>query len=324
VLARLRQWREATLVVAILLFGAFAALTHGSFLTLGNLENVAVQSSMILLVGFGMTVVIIAGGIDLSVGSTAAVVGVTTVWLLQEGGLAALPAFALAIALGALVGLVNGAAVVWLRVPGIIVTLGAMTALRGVAFLLAGGYAVRSTDPSLAFIAQGSVVGIPLPILIVLAAVALVHLLLGHTTFGREFYAVGGNSQAARLAGLNIRLITLAAYVICATLAAVAGLIAASRTQAGSPIIGIGWELEAVAIVVLGGANLFGGAGRVLGTLLAGLLLGMIKNWISLQAISSAIEGIVTGTLLIVIVAFGVRQRGAGAALRTLLRGTAG
>jgi ribose/xylose/arabinose/galactoside ABC-type transport system permease subunit len=210
------------------------------------------------------------------------------------------------ILLGALIGLVNGLIITELAVPAIIATLGSMTALRGVAFLIAGGFSVRSDDRTLAYLANGEVAGVPVPSLAVAATFAIVYWLLAHTPLGRAFHAVGGNPQAARVAGADVRGTTIAAYAICATLAAAAGLIAASRTASGSPLAGLGWELQAVTIVILGGASLFGGSGRALGTLLAGLLIGMTNNWISLQGASS-VQNIVTGVLLIAIVALSER-----------------
>ena len=308
-LLRFPIWRQregiliAAIVVAAIVFG----LTNETFLQVANLKNIVVQSSMILLVGFGMTVVIISGGIDLSVGSVAAVAGVTTVWLLENGVLPPSVALLAGVGLGAFIGLANGLVVTQLGVPGIITTLGTMTLLRGIAFLIAGGFSVRSEDSQLAFVANGDIAGVPMPIIIVLMVFVLVHWLMAYTSPGRAFYAVGGNLQAARLAGMNVRGTVVVSYVAAATLAAVAGLIAASRTASGSPIAGTGWELQAVMIVILGGASLFGGSGRVVGTLLAGLLIGMINNWISLQGIS-AVQNIVTGTLLIVIVAMSERR----------------
>jgi ribose transport system permease protein len=288
--------------------GVVFALTSPYFLTVTNLSNIAVQSSMILLIAFGMTVVIITGGIDLSVGSAAAVVAVCTVWLIAHGSVAAPLAIVIGVGAGALIGATNGVIISKLRVPDFIATLAMLTGLRGVAFLIAGGFAIRSTDPQLAFVANGQIGPIPVPILAVAVAFVAVHVMLAHTTFGRALYAVGGNRHAARLAGLSITRPKIGAYVIAGTLTAIAGIIGASRTAAGSPILGTGWELQAIAIVILGGTNLFGGAGGVTGTLLAGLLLGMTNNWMSLTGLSWWLQGVVVGTLLILVVALNQRQ----------------
>jgi len=300
--------RETILLGSVVATGVVFALTSPFFLTVTNLSNIAVQSSMILLIAFGMTVVIIAGGIDLSVGSAAAVVAVCTVWLIAHGSMAAPLAILIGLGTGALIGATNGIIISKLRVPDFIATLAMLTGLRGVAFLIAGGFAIRSTDPQLAFVANGRIGPIPVPILAVAVAFVAVHLMLANTTFGRALYAVGGNRHAARLAGLNITRPKVGAYMIAGTLTAVAGIIGASRTAAGSPILGTGWELQAIAIVILGGTNLFGGAGGVTGTLLAGLLLGMTNNWMSLTGLSWWLQGVVVGTLLILVVALNQRQ----------------
>jgi ribose transport system permease protein len=312
--------RELVLAFAILVAGAVFGLTNDTFLQLDNLRNIVVQSSMILTVGLGMFVVIVAGGIDLSVGAVAAVTGVVAVWLLEQGTTPPVLVLLVGILLGTFIGLANGLIITQLAVPGIITTLGSMTALRGVAFLIAGGFSVRSEDRTLAYLANGQLAGVPVPIVAVGAVFVVVHWLLAHTPLGRAFPAVGGNLQAARVAGIDVRATIVSAYAISATLAATAGLIAASRTASGSPLAGLGWELQAVAIVILGGASLFGGSGRALGTLLAGLLIGMTNNWISLQGASAA-QNIVTGVLLITIVALSERQLGdSGTLLARLLK----
>lgn len=307
-LLQFMRGRQGILLVCILAAGVIFSMTNETFLTTRNLFNIGVQSSMILLVAFGMTVVIISGGIDLSVGSMAALAGVSTVWFITNTGLPTPLAMLAGLGVGGLVGVFHGLIIVQLGVPSLIATLATLTALRGVAFLVSGGYTIRATDPQLRFLANGSVGPIPLPILITAIGLVLIHVMLAHTILGRSFYAIGGNRQAARLAGINVRAVSIAAYVVCAVLAAAAGLIAASRTASGSPIIGSGWELQAVGIVILGGANLFGGSGGVMGTVLAGLFLSMINNWMSLEGFGTTLQGLVFGALLILIVA--INQRG--------------
>jgi ribose/xylose/arabinose/galactoside ABC-type transport system permease subunit len=304
--------REIVLAAAIVVAIAIFALVSPSFLSPANIANVGIQSSMILVVAVGMTVVIIAGGIDLSVGSLAGFVSMLAVWLIVAANVPAGLALTAAVISGSLVGALHGAAVAFLGVPGIIVTLGSMTALRGLTSLFANGAAIQSDSPALSFLAWGDFAGFPFPIVIV-GAIALVgHALLEHTRLGRNLFAVGGNAQAARAAGISIHGVVVASYAISGFAAALAGLIAASRSAAGSPIIGTGWELEAIAVVVLGGANLFGGSGRIAGTVLAGFLLAIIENGVSLLAITSWVEGVLIGSLLIGVVALNALS-GAGA-----------
>jgi ribose/xylose/arabinose/galactoside ABC-type transport system permease subunit len=304
--------REIALAGAIAIAVIILAAISPSFLTPANIANIGIQSSMILIVSIGMTILIIGGGIDLSVGSLAAFVGMIAVWLMVGGDLPAVPALAVGLIAGVIVGLLHGVLVVFFRVPGIIVTLGSMTALRGVTSLFANGAAIQTDSAELAFLAWGYVAGIPCPIIVVIVSAAAAHALLQHSRVGRGLYAVGGNAQAARAAGIPVATIVIVGYAISALAAALAGLVAASRAAAGSPIIGTGWELKAIAVVVLGGTNLFGGSGRILGTLLAGLLLAIIENGASLLAVTSWVEGFLVGLLLIAVVATNAIGKSAG------------
>jgi ribose/xylose/arabinose/galactoside ABC-type transport system permease subunit len=318
--------RELALLGIVVAVGAVFAATNATFLTTGNLENVAVQSSMLTLIALGMTVVILAGGIDLSVGSTAAVTGVVAAGLSASHGWSPVAASAAGILAGVAIGGVNGALVTLLRVPDFIATLGTLTALRGLAFVLAGGFAIRAEDPGLTWLARAEPAGVPLPILATLAVYAVLALVLSQTPAGRAFYAVGGGRATARLEGLRVGRTTCLAYMVCALLAAVAGLVLAARNAAGSPQAAAGWELQAVAIVILGGSNLFGGRGGVTGTLLAGLLIGMINNWLSLQGYESWLGNVVLGVLLVAVVALNERdrRRRARAAAMARLHGVSG
>jgi ribose/xylose/arabinose/galactoside ABC-type transport system permease subunit len=304
-----RGQRDVALLGVVVLAGAVFAATNDIFLTGGNLRNIGVQSSMILLVALGMTVVIIAGGIDLSVGSCAALVSVTAVGLSADHGVAPALAVVAGLAVGLAVGLLNGAMVSLVRIPDFIATLGTLTALRGLAFIASGGFAIRSTDPRLSWFGSGEIAGLPAPVVLTVVAFVLVGLMLRTTTLGRAFFAVGGNRETARLAGLNVGRTTAAAYVACALFAALAGLVLTGRTGSGSPQAASGWELQAVAIAILGGTNLFGGRGGVVGTLLAGLFIGMLNNWLSLQGYESWIGDVLLGSLLIAVIALNERER---------------
>ena len=300
--------REALMLGFVLAAGLVFALTNPTFLTVQNVRNIGVQSSMTILVALGMTIVIVSGGIDLSVGAVAAVASVVSVWLITNHVTAVLAALGAAVVATAALGLVNGLAIAYLRIPDFIATLAMMTSLRGAAYLISGGFTIRANDPQLGELANGSIGPFPLPVLIVVAAFALSHGLLRHTPLGRWLYAVGSGRDTARLAGLPVARIAIIAYVASGLLAGVAGLIAAARTQAGSPIIGTGWELQAITIVILGGTNLFGGSGSVTGTLLAGLLIGELNNWVSLQAYPDWAQGLVQGLILIAAVALSQRH----------------
>jgi ribose/xylose/arabinose/galactoside ABC-type transport system permease subunit len=304
--------RERVLAITIVLVVIAFAVMSPDFLTLANAENVGAQSSMILIVGIGMTLVIIGGQIDLSVGSLASLVGMATVWLLVNGSIPALICLALGLVVGLAVGLLQGCVVVVLNVPGIIVTLASLTALRGLCSLFANGAAIQSADATLAAVAWGRLASVPIPIVLVIIVAVCAHLFLTYSAPGRALYAIGGNSHAARLSGINVSGVIIMAYTLSGFTAAIAGLIAASRTAAGSPIVGVGWELKAVAVAILGGANLFGGSGGIVGTILAGILVAVIENGLSLLNVSSWAESCLVGGLLIAVVGMNALRREKG------------
>jgi len=296
------------LIVAMVILSIIFSLTAEEFLTPLNLGNIFTQSIPIMIIAFGMTVIIISGGIDLSVGAIVSVVGVSTVWLLESADMPAGIAMLIGLGVGGLVGLINGTVVTFLRVPDFVATLAMMSTARGMAYVISNGFAIRSTDPTLAFLYNGSVEGLRFPIIVAALAFIVVYILLGHTALGRAFYAIGGNRDAAQLAGLKVRRLVILAYMIGALLTALSALLTTSRNAAGSPTIGSGWELQAIAIVIVGGANLFGGEGSVVGTLLACLMIGMINNWMSLMGLTWWLDGLLQGSLLIFVVAVGYRS----------------
>lgn len=289
---------------ALLLTGVFYSLTNETFFTSVNLGQIALQASPVMLVALGMTVVIISGGIDLSVGAAAGFSSVVAVWLITNHVLPVPLAALAAVAAGASIGLLNGALVIGLRIPDFIATLATMTSLQGLSYVVSGGFTIRANNADLGlFAAQIGDTPFSVPIVIMIATTVLIFVILAHTPIGRNWYAVGGGRDVARLAGMQVGPVSISAYVACGVCAAIAGLIEAARTQAGSPVIGTGWELQAITIVVLGGANLFGGTGGPLGTILAGLLLASLDNWIALQAFPDWVGLLVRGATLIVVVA---------------------
>lgn len=300
--------RELILFLSLVLLVLVFSLTNETFLTAVNLWNILAQSTPILIISFGMTVVIISAGIDLSVGSVASLTGVIFVWMLLQFSTPVLVGLVTTLAAGALIGIANGLVVSRLGVPDFIATLAMFSVARGAAFLLSGGFTIRSDAPLLTYFYNGSLGPVPVPVVIMVLVFAIVYTMLRHTPLGRSFYAIGGNRKTARLAGFNVQRVTIFAYLIVGLLTALSGIITSSRMAAGSPTIGIGWELEAVAIVILGGTNLFGGEGSLIGTLLAGLLIGMINNWMSLTGLAWWMQGFVVGSILILVVALNQRQ----------------
>jgi len=294
----------------LLLVTALGLLTD-RFLTPENLGDVARRVSVINVIAVGMTFVILTGGIDLSVGSTTALAGVTGTWALTHG--VPVP---VAVALGALTGgacgLVNGLLVGVLRLPPFVATLGTMGALRGLALYLTDGRTITEGVPrALGRLSDGRFLGVPAPVWVLLPLALLAHFALTRTRFGRYCYAQGGNPQAAFLAGLPTGFVLTAVYVLCGACAGLAGMIDAARILTGNPAAGGEYELRVIAAVVLGGAALTGGEGTVAGATIGALLMAVLENGCNLLGISPFIQRIVIGTLIVAVVALDVlRQRG--------------
>jgi ribose transport system permease protein len=281
-------------------------MRYAQFLTENNLTNVLRQNSMLGLVALGMTFVILTGGIDLSVGSLLAVAGVIAAKLAGQGIFVALAA---AVAVTALLGLVNGVVIAKARIQPFIVTLAMMIAARGLALIATGEESVSVGRLSQGFTGLGrgkldlGLFAVPVPVLVLIAAYIVGWLVLSHTRFGRHVYSIGDNEEAARLMGLNVGRVTMSVYALSGALAGLAGVILASRLGAGQPVAGQGSELEAIAAVVVGGTLLTGGQGSVVFTLVGVLLLGVIFNIFNLEgSISPWWQQVLRGLILLAVV----------------------
>lgn len=301
--------------------------TRGLFLDLYNQQNLAARAGALGVFAIGETFVIITGGIDLSVGSLIAFTGVLLGKLMsspafnaREGfGLPMYPAIALALTAAALIGAFHGFLVSRLRMPPFVATLGTMLALRSLALIISGQVAIPIPSDDFAQIYDAAPLGVPLPLVMLIIVGAAASVLLRLTRLGRYVYAVGGNEQAARLSGVNVRGTKMFAYVASAFLAGVAGIIYASAVQQGHPSSAIGYELSAIAAAVIGGASLMGGLGTVLGTVVGAAILTTILNVLQLlmplvfrsKISPSLLEGAIVGGLVILAVALNLlRQRG--------------
>ena len=298
--AELLQRNGALLVLVLVTI--VASVSFETFATSGNLRNVAVQSSFLALVAFGMTFVILTGGIDLSVGSVYALGGVLVAAGAQRG-----TALGLLLPIGAcaLIGLVQGLVITRGGLPPFIVTLAGLLAVRGLVLSITDEGATTRTIPEgpLRTIGQGSLLGLQYPVWIVLVAFLVLAVVLARTGFGQSLYAIGGRGDAARLMGLPVARSTTLVYVLSATLAGTAGALLAARSSSGVPIVGVGVELDAIAAVVIGGTLLTGGAGTLRGTLCGVLLLGVIQNCINLVGnLDSSFQSLVSGAFLVVVV----------------------
>ncbi|MBC6457380.1 ABC transporter permease [Actinomadura sp. HBU206391] len=290
-------------VLLVLAFGL--SLTTDTFLTGTNLDNLGRQVSIYAILGAAQLIVIITAGIDLSVGSVVGIAGVVAAKAVFEttGGLPILWGVLLALAVGALAGLINGVLVAVVRLPPFIVTLGMMGIARGVTLLITDGRTVQPLPDGFSELAGGSMLGIANLTWVMLAVTVAVAFFLRRTVWGRYLYAVGSNAESARLTGVPVRAVQISAYTLSGLLAALAGLLLASRLGNGVPTAGTGYELQAIAACVIGGASLFGARGTALGALVGALIVGTLDNGGTLLGIDPFWLQILTGALILVAVA---------------------
>lgn len=285
-------------VLVALLWIALAFLS-GNFLTGTNVRNILVNAGPLLLVAAGLTLVIIAGELDLSVGSIIALVGTATALLTVQWGLPAPIAIALGIGIGTIVGAVNGLVVTRLKVPSFICTLATLSVVRGLALVISDGRAISGLPRGITGIAQTAPLGISLVIWIPALVVPLLALLLTKTNMGLNIYAVGGNAEAARIAGVNVRRTRMFVLVLSGFMAGIAGILSAARLGVGSPVIAEDLNLDAIAAVVIGGTSLFGGIGRVGGTVLGVVLIATIRNGLVLMNVTAFYQRIAIGLVIL-------------------------
>ncbi|MEV5711148.1 ABC transporter permease [Actinoallomurus sp. NPDC052274] len=291
--------RGSNLLLVFLLLCVVASLLAPEFLTTRNISNLLQQSSLTGIVAVGMTMVILTAGIDLSVGSTAAFAGMLVAVLIAHGVNPVLALLATLVA-GAVAGLLMGGLSAYLSLPSFMTTLAGLTSIRGLTYLLTGGTPAGGNLPQGFRLLGGGFIGyVPIVGLVFIGVAIVAGLVLRATTFGEYVYAVGSNREAARLSGLPVRAVTAAVFVISGLLAALAGILLTSRLTIGQPTAFNGLELDAIAAVVLGGTNLFGGRGGVFGTFIAVLLLSVLHNLFNLLGLSSFFQMVVTGVILV-------------------------
>ena len=304
------------LIFLILLILIFSSL-HPRFLHPLNIFNVMRQIAITGLIALGMTFVIIVRGIDLSVGSLLALCGLVGA-VIAKGGLVerfsvgvdtelANPwywALAGSVLIGLLAGTVNGVCITKLKVPAFVVTLGGLSAYRGTALLVSDGGPISGFNEAYRWIGQGKIGMVPIPVIIFLVFIVLCHIVLKYTVYGRYIYSVGGNPEAARLSGINIDLIIISTYIITGFLVGLAAFILSARLNSAEAVAGMGYELNVIAVVVVGGTSLFGGRGNILGTIIGAMLFGVLQNGLVLLNVSSYIQQIIIGIILILAVTF--------------------
>jgi ribose/xylose/arabinose/galactoside ABC-type transport system permease subunit len=295
-----RKWPPQiglTIALAALMIGL--AVVRPNFLTLGNLVNLVRQISINGILAVGVTYVLLTGGVDLSLGSMVALTGVIAAMFAHPGQHGLLVPVLIGVLAGALCGSANGLMVTRGRMAPFVVTLGMMTSARGLALLLSGGRPVSNLSTGFTRIGSGDFAGVPAPTWILLAVALASHVFLRHMRMGRHVYAVGGNEHAARASGVNVRGVKMASYTICGAMAGLAGVVLAARITTGQPNAGIGYELDAIAAVVIGGTSLSGGVGSVSGTILGALLIGVINNGLDLLNVSSYYQQVIKGLIIV-------------------------
>ena len=291
-----------TLFGLLLLSGILWALTP-YFLTVSNLLNVAEQTAIVAIIAVGMTFVIITAGIDLSVGSVLAFSGIVMASALQAGAPLVL-GLAAGLGAGLSCGLLNGLLITGGRLPPFIATLGMMSVARGAALMFTEGRPVSGFSESFRSLATGEVLGVPFPVIVMLAVYIAAHIVLTRTRLGRYTYAIGGNEEATLLSGVSVKMYKTAVYGLCGMLSGLAAIILTARLNSAQPIAGIMYELDAIAATVIGGTSLMGGEGNVFGTLIGALIMGVLRNGLNLLGISSFAQQIVIGSVIIVAVLF--------------------
>ena len=301
----LQHLQEYGIFVVFIIEFLFFALTSEHFLTPANLINVTLQTSIIAVIAVGMTFVILTAGIDLSVGSLVALTGVIATWILKfnlppEIGLSL--AIAGGLLVGALSGVIAGFFITTFRVTPFITTLALMTIWRGLAYIWVEGRPIWGLPPIFDALGSGRIFGIPFPSIVMLLVYLLAWFILQHTPFGRNVYAVGGNAEAARLAGIATRKTLLLVYIICGALASLSGILLASRMSSGQPNAGQMYELDVIAAVVVGGTSLFGGRGSVVGTFIGAMLIGVLRNGLNLTGVGSYVQQVVLGVVILLAV----------------------
>jgi putative xylitol transport system permease protein len=302
-----RYGQEYGILFALIIICIFLSFASEYFLTSRNILNVLRQTSINGILAIGMTFVILARGIDLSVGSVVALAGIVSASLATTSATAMVaggpyPAFiALAVGLcvGASSGFVSGFVVSRFSVPAFVATLGMLSAARGLTLLYAGGKPIPALTPEFRWIGTGNVMGIPMPVIIFLLVFLAALWILTSTRFGRHVYAAGGNPHAAKVSGINVSRIHISVYIISGTLAGLAGMILAARTGSALTQAGIAYELDAIAAVVIGGTSLSGGVGKVTGTLIGALLIGVVNNGLDLLGVESYYQQVIKGVLIV-------------------------
>jgi ribose transport system permease protein len=290
--------RNLASMVALLIMVLILSFTTSSFMVSSNLISVLRQVCVNCFIAFGITCVLICGGIDLSVGSVVAAAGVISVRL-ANAGTPVVVAVGVALLFGAALGLFNGYIISHTTIPAFIVTLSTQIVVRGISYLLTGGMPAQSTNEAFNYLGTGMIFGVPIPVSIVILALVILYFIMNRSAFGRHIYATGGNGEAAKYAGVNTKSVQMRVFMISGILAALAGVVLAARLYSGQPSVGEGFERDAIAASVLGGTSFNGGIGTLGGTVVGVLIIGVLNNGMNLLKINSYWQYVVKGIVIL-------------------------
>jgi ribose/xylose/arabinose/galactoside ABC-type transport system permease subunit len=295
----IKKFREYGIFIAFILICITLTFISPQFLTISNWSIIFTQVAINALLAFGVTFVIITGGIDLSIGSTVAVAGIVVAMLAHPDQFPLIVPILGGLLMGLFIGILNGFLITKSKIAPFIVTLGIMTIGRGVALILSNGRPISNLSESFNFIGSGEILGIPFPIIILIIVFSICSIVLKKTVFGRYVYAVGGNEQAAWASGINVNQVKMAVYALCGLLSGLAGILLTSRITTGQPNAGAGFELDAIAAAVIGGTSTTGGIGTITGTLFGVILIGVLNNGLDLLNVSSYYQQVAMGVIII-------------------------
>lgn len=289
-------------LLAMCIFLVIFPTTRTTFLTPNNMFNILRQNASNLFLATGMTMVIILGGIELSVGSVIALSGCVAAGCVVNLGLPEAVGFLVAILVGAIVGMFNGLVICKTDIPPFIVTLASMNIAKGIALVYTQGAPIRCMTDAFKFPGAGYVGPVPTPVILMLIVFVIAALMINRTQLGRHIYAVGGNAQAAKFSGINVSKVKFIVYTYTGIMAGIAGVVVASRLYSGQPTAGDGAEMDAIAAVVVGGTSMSGGSGRIGGTLIGVLIIGVLNNGLNLMGVDSNWQYIVKGLVILLAV----------------------
>ncbi|SMX37948.1 ABC transporter permease [Maliponia aquimaris] len=300
--ARFWKWEASGVLVALVVLTAALAFAADNFLSAYNLSVVARQAAFVGIVALGQTLVLLVGGIDLSVGASAGLSAIVGSYILVNWGIHPWLILPITVAFGFFIGSINGFFVAMLRLNPFIVTLATWEILAGMTMVITKGYPIRPLGEQFGVFGKGEIMGVPLPVIIFLVLSGVMIWMLGQTRFGRNIFAVGGNRDAAVLAGIRARWVEFLAYGLAGAFAALAGILFASRMDAGQPSVGEGWLMGAITAAILGGTSRRGGQGSIVGTVLGALLLAVLANGTVLMNVSGFWQRVIVGCVVLVAV----------------------